>query len=79
MSEVNNIDMFKNDVRYRENIAHIETIPAKKAYTLAILLLNPILKIDCSLLQLNPWNSLAAVSVTKAIVLAIAADVPKPI
>ncbi|WP_295030416.1 DEAD/DEAH box helicase [uncultured Methanobrevibacter sp.] len=31
MSEVNNIDMFKNDVRYRENIAHIETIPAKKA------------------------------------------------
>lgn len=30
MSEVNNIDMFKNDVRYRENIAHIETIPAKK-------------------------------------------------
>lgn len=31
MSELNNIDMFKNDVRYRENIAHIETIPAKKA------------------------------------------------
>ena len=31
MSEVNNIDMFKNDVRYRENIAHIETIPAKEA------------------------------------------------
>ncbi len=31
MSDVNNIDMFKNDVRYRENIAHIETIPAKKA------------------------------------------------
>ena len=31
MSEVNSIDMFKNDVRYRENIAHIETIPAKKA------------------------------------------------
>lgn len=31
MSEVNKIDMFKNDVRYRENIAHIETIPAKKA------------------------------------------------
>ena len=31
MSEVNNIDMFKNDVRYRENIAHIETIPAKDA------------------------------------------------
>ena len=30
MSEVNKIDMFKNDVRYRENIAHIETIPAKK-------------------------------------------------
>ena len=31
MSDANNIDMFKNDVRYRENIAHIETIPAKKA------------------------------------------------
>ena len=31
MSDVNKIDMFKNDVRYRENIAHIETIPAKKA------------------------------------------------
>ena len=31
MSDVENIDMFKNDVRYRENIAHIETIPAKKA------------------------------------------------
>lgn len=30
MSGVNNIDAFKNDVRYRENIAHIETIPAKK-------------------------------------------------
>ena len=31
MSELNNIDMFKNDVRYRENIAHSETIPAKEA------------------------------------------------
>ena len=31
MSEINSIDMFKNDVRFRENIAHIETIPAKKA------------------------------------------------
>ena len=31
MSGLNNIDMFKNDVRYRENIAHIETIPAKEA------------------------------------------------
>ena len=31
MSEINNIDLFKNDVRFRENIAHIETIPAKKA------------------------------------------------
>ena len=30
MSDVDKIDMFKNDVRYRENIAHIETIPAKK-------------------------------------------------
>ena len=31
MPEPNKIDMFKNDVRYRENIAHIETIPAKEA------------------------------------------------
>ena len=31
MSEPNNIDMFKNDVRYRDNIAHVETLPAKKA------------------------------------------------
>ena len=31
MDDVNNIDMFKNDVRFRENIAHIETIPAKNA------------------------------------------------
>ncbi len=31
MSDANNIDMFKNDVRYRENIAHIQTIAAKEA------------------------------------------------
>ena len=31
MSEPNNIDMFKNDVRYRDNIAHVETLPAKEA------------------------------------------------
>ena len=31
MDEVDNIDMFKNDVRYRENIAHIETLPARNA------------------------------------------------
>ena len=31
MSDANNIDMFKNDVRYSENIAHIETLPGKKA------------------------------------------------
>ena len=31
MSDENKIDMFKNSVNYRENIAHIETIPAKKA------------------------------------------------
>lgn len=31
MDDIENIDMFKNDVRFRENIAHIETIPAKKA------------------------------------------------
>ena len=30
MYDKNNIDMFKNDVRFRENIAHVETIPAKK-------------------------------------------------
>ena len=45
-------------------------IPAKKAYILAILLLNPILKTDCSLLQLKPWNNRAIVSVAKAMVLA---------
>ncbi|MBR2557639.1 MAG: DEAD/DEAH box helicase [Methanobrevibacter sp.] len=28
---IDKIDMFKNDVRYRDNIAHVETIPAKKA------------------------------------------------
>ena len=31
MSDSDKIDMFKNDVRYRDNIAHVETIPAKKA------------------------------------------------
>ena len=31
MADINKIDMFKNDVRYRENIAHVETIPAKEA------------------------------------------------
>ena len=31
MSDSEKIDMFKNDVRYRDNIAHVETIPAKKA------------------------------------------------
>lgn len=31
MSEPNNIDMFKNDVRFRDNIAHVETLPAKEA------------------------------------------------
>ena len=31
MSDVKKIDRFKNDVRFRENIAHIETIPAKKS------------------------------------------------
>ena len=28
---IDKIDMFKNDVRYRDNIAHVETIPAKEA------------------------------------------------
>ena len=27
MEDINKIDMFKNDVNYRENIAHIQTIP----------------------------------------------------
>ena len=31
MSDSGKIDMFKNDVRYRDNIAHVETIPAKEA------------------------------------------------
>ena len=31
MPEPEKIDMFKNDVRFRDNIAHVETIPAKKA------------------------------------------------
>ena len=31
MSDCEKIDMFKNDVRYRDNIAHVETIPAKEA------------------------------------------------
>ena len=47
-------------------------IPAANAPTLAMLDLKPILKIDNSLLQLNPWKSLASVSVANAIVLASA-------
>ena len=31
MSDVENIDMFKNDERFRDNIAHVETLPARKA------------------------------------------------
>ena len=31
MSDVENINMFKNDVRFRDNIAHVETLPARKA------------------------------------------------
>ena len=31
MSGSEKIDMFKNDVRFRDNIAHVETIPAKEA------------------------------------------------
>ena len=41
MSDVENIDMFKNDVRYRENIAHVETIPAKEASFKKVDDLNP--------------------------------------
>ena len=35
------IDAFKNDVRYKEHIAHVETIPAKKAFHKKIPNLNP--------------------------------------
>ena len=31
MSDTKKIDMFKNDVRYRDNIAHVETISARNA------------------------------------------------
>ena len=31
MNDENRIDFFKNDVRYREKIAHIQTLPAKNA------------------------------------------------
>lgn len=48
-------------------------IPHANAPRLAQLFLNPILKIECSLLQLNPWNKRAAVNTENAIVLASAA------
>lgn len=35
------IDMFKNDVRYRDRIAHVETIPARKANYKKVDNLNP--------------------------------------
>ncbi|WP_303999054.1 DEAD/DEAH box helicase [Methanobrevibacter smithii] len=35
------IDMFKNDVRYRDRIAHVETIPARKASYKKVENLNP--------------------------------------
>ena len=35
------IDMFKNDVRYRDRIAHVETIPARKASYKKVDNLNP--------------------------------------
>ncbi len=41
MSDSKNIDMFKNDVRYRDNIAHIETIPARNASFKKVNSLNP--------------------------------------
>ena len=47
-------------------------VPIKKAPMLAVFEKSPSLKIECVLLQLKPWNSLASVSVANAIVLATA-------
>ena len=30
-SDIEPIDRFKNDIRYRDKIVHVETIPSKKA------------------------------------------------
>lgn len=61
------------------NTNNKNTIPAANAPTLAMLLLNPILKMESSLRQLNPWNKRAKVRVAKAIVLAkTASPVFKP-
>ena len=49
--------------------------PVKNAAILHLLLHNPIVRTECSLLQLNPWNSLAKVNVANAIVLAVLAFV----
>ncbi len=38
------IDIFKNDIRYKDKIAHVETIPAKKASYKKIKNLNPAIK-----------------------------------
>lgn len=53
-------------------------VPAKNAATLHLLLFIPILKMDASLLQLNPWNSRASVSVANAMVLAVSASLDNP-
>ena len=45
--------------------------PVQNAATLHILLVSLILIIENSLLQVNPWNSLANVKVANAIVLAV--------
>ena len=47
-------------------------VPIKKAPMLAVFEKSPSLKIECVLLQLKPWNSLASVRVANAIVLATA-------
>ena len=44
----------------------------EEEYDLAVFEKSPSLKIECVLLQLKPWNSLASVSVANAIVLATA-------
>ena len=45
--------------------------PVQNAATLHILLVSLILKMENSLLQVNPWNNLANVKVANTIVLAV--------
>ena len=55
---IDKIDMFKNDVRYRDNIAHVETIPAKKASYKKLDGLNEniINYLDSKNVKLYTWN-----------------------